>query len=130
MALAGAAATAAYFCVAIYLKRSYASPAPPGAIVVQITRPFDVRGFSAAKWSAPLAAFGDDEGIEAPQHSPAVLYEDGKPLGPGHSTFAEIATEGHGRYFHGIKELIFSSSDNSDPNRNGRRYWLVIPKDK
>jgi hypothetical protein len=50
------------------------------------------------------------------------LYEDGRQLGPGHSTHEEIRRLGGGRFSHWGTDLLFSSSDNSDPSRNGRRY--------
>jgi lysophospholipase L1-like esterase len=50
------------------------------------------------------------------------VFEDGKPLGPGNSIHTVIAENGHGRFsfWHGY--LYFSSSDNSDPRINGRKY--------
>ena len=61
-------------------------------------------------------------------HSPVIVYEDGKPLGPAHSNFADISTLGHGRFAYWTGQgLIFSTSDGSDPNSNGRRYWAVVP---
>ncbi|TKW76083.1 MAG: hypothetical protein DI543_21720 [Bradyrhizobium icense] len=52
------------------------------------------------------------------------LFEDGKPLGPGHAAHTAIRTEGHGRYSHWGPNLWFSSSDSSDPRSNGRRYSI------
>jgi len=54
--------------------------------------------------------------------SKLVLYEDGKPLGPAHSLHDDIRTKGGGRYSHWTDTLYFSASDNSDPNKNGRKY--------
>jgi len=62
--------------------------------------------------------------------SPIELYEDDKPLGPAHSTQDDVANLGHGRFSHWRKNgttLYWSSSDNSDPNTNGRAYWVVKP---
>ncbi|MBR1206631.1 hypothetical protein JQ562_30470 [Bradyrhizobium sp. AUGA SZCCT0051] len=62
--------------------------------------------------------------------SSARLYEDDKPLGPANSKQEEIATIGHGLFAltHGVPGspvvLTFSSSDNSDPSTNGRKYRL------
>ena len=57
------------------------------------------------------------------------LLEDGKPLGPAHALHQSIRDEGGGRYSHWTgNALIFSTSDNSDPNANGRDYsveWSV-----
>lgn len=64
--------------------------------------------------------------------SPIMVYEDGKPIGPAHSTPHDtIGTLGHGRFSHwkagDTSMLVFSSSDNSDPETNGRDYWVVKP---
>lgn len=55
------------------------------------------------------------------------LTEDGLPLGPPASADADVNVLGHGRYslLAGPPAvLLFSSSDNTDPNQNGRRYRL------
>lgn len=64
------------------------------------------------------------------KRSPIEIYEDERPIGPPHSTHAAIARLGRGRYSHwsnGGALFIFSSSDNSDPQKNGRAYWAVKP---
>ena len=50
------------------------------------------------------------------------------PLGPGLSPHHEIEKIGLGRYSH-WKDMgiLLSTSDNSDPNTNGRAYWAVLP---
>jgi hypothetical protein len=56
------------------------------------------------------------------------LYENGRRLGPADSSVDDISTLGRGRFSYtknnGIT-IIWSSSDNSDPNTNGRAYWVV-----
>lgn len=60
-----------------------------------------------------------------PDRSPLRLLEDGKPLGPPHSLHQRIREEGQGRYSHWAENvLFFSTSDNSDPNENGREYMI------
>lgn len=54
------------------------------------------------------------------------LTEDGVPLGPANATHAEIREEGRGAYSHWLTALYFSTSDNSDPSRNGRAYVVEI----
>jgi predicted O-methyltransferase YrrM len=66
--------------------------------------------------------------------SPLVVLEDGRPLAQPHALHAEIREQGQGRYSHWTyragadrngatyREVLFSTSDNSDPNSNGRRY--------
>jgi hypothetical protein len=74
-----------------------------------------------------LLPYADDPKLEGGR-SPVVIYEENKPLGPAHSNFADISKLGHGRFTYWIGQgLLFSTSDGSDPNRNGRRYWAVVP---
>jgi len=53
-----------------------------------------------------------------------LLYEDGRPLGPAHAAHASIRSAGHGAFSHWKDALYFATSDNSDPNLNGRQYAL------
>ena len=75
---------------------------------------------------APLEAQADN--LEQPYRSPLQLYENDAPLGPAHSLHALIRSTGSGRFSHwGPRQiLLFSTSDNSDPNRNGRAYTIKI----
>jgi pectate lyase len=50
------------------------------------------------------------------------LFEDGRALPYPHSTHDDIRELGAGRYSHWGEVVFFSSSDNTDPSRNGRRY--------
>jgi|SRR5271154_760331 len=126
--LAAAVVYAAYLPVALWLKRAYVPmPAPPGQ-AMPLFRIQHATGFafhsSLEYLFLPLA----DDTPEA-QHSPARLYENDKPLGPAHSDPVDIEHLGSGRYSHlKGKGLVFSTSDNSDPNTNGRNYWVVLPK--
>ncbi|KAB2861890.1 MAG: hypothetical protein F9K39_12160 [Exiguobacterium chiriqhucha] len=61
---------------------------------------------------------------EAPTRSLLMLYEDDHPLGPPHSKHDDIRERGGGRYSHWEEWILFSTSDNTDPNRNGRKYWV------
>lgn len=68
---------------------------------------------------------------DAPERSTLQLYEDDTPLGPAQSPLYEIAVLGHGRYMHwkhNYSAFAFSSSDGTDPNTNGRTYWVERPK--
>jgi SAM-dependent methyltransferase len=57
-----------------------------------------------------------------PERSPLMLYEDGVPVGFPHQRPHHIASRGGGRYLHANGELLFSSTDGSDPNTSGHRY--------
>ncbi|PWC40453.1 hypothetical protein TSO352_01085 [Azospirillum sp. TSO35-2] len=56
------------------------------------------------------------------------FMEDGRPLGPPDQLHDDVRQEGNGRYSHWSDGLWFSTSDNSDPNTNGRDYTIsVVP---
>ena len=56
--------------------------------------------------------------------STVAMLEDGKPLRP-HSLHDDIRRLGGARFSHWKDYILFSSSDGSDPRRNGRRYTLA-----
>jgi hypothetical protein len=53
------------------------------------------------------------------------VYENGRALGPAHSVHSSIRQVGEGRFAHWGESLFFSTSDNSDPNLNGRKYVIT-----
>ena len=73
-----------------------------------------------------LDDFGPGDRPESLNSSPLVLYEDGRALGPMHTPHADIAAQGKGAFSHWDARLWFSTSDNSDPNTNGRCYEVRI----
>jgi hypothetical protein len=120
-----------YFPVALWLKRSYVPlPRPPGTVaqVVNAVK-FPDNGFAyfSAAPAPGLVAIADTP--DAPRRSSIVLYEDLTPLGPAHSSIADIRLIGHGRFSHTEKGFIFTASDDSDPAKNGHHYWAVLPTD-
>jgi predicted O-methyltransferase YrrM len=54
------------------------------------------------------------------------LFENDQPLGPAHSLHVDVREKGLGHYSHWGEYLYFSTSDNSDPRLNARRYWYRI----
>src|SRR5262245_36672549 len=52
--------------------------------------------------------------------STLAVYEDGRPLPLPHCLHDEVRAHGLGRYLHWGPRVLFSASDNSDPNTNGR----------
>ncbi|MBR1280121.1 hypothetical protein [Bradyrhizobium sp. AUGA SZCCT0283] len=65
---------------------------------------------------------------EEPTRSPIMIYENDRPLGPAHSTTADIKSLGLGHYIHVEGVIYFSTSDNTDPRTNGRQYsWTIGP---
>lgn len=120
-----------YFPLAVWVDHSYVNLVPKGKIVVQLVKPFETHDYaniSQQEILKRLAQWADDEKAD-PQQSPIVIYEDRTQLGPGHSAFTAIAKQGAGRFAHWRKGVVFSASDNSDPNTNGRNYWAVLPEE-
>jgi hypothetical protein len=66
---------------------------------------------------------------DSPDH-PAIstlrLFENGVELGPAHSNHADIRKYGQGQFSHWGNTLYFSSSDNTDPLKNGRKYTYTM----
>jgi hypothetical protein len=76
-------------------------------------------------WFAPLPDLVDRaDAIETPLRSDVQLLEDGVLLPCGHTPHGCIEHFGNGRYSHWKSQLYFSTSDNSDPNINGRTYSI------
>jgi len=67
---------------------------------------------------------GDSD--SSPSSSTLKLFENGKELGPAHSSHKSIRTYGRGRFSHWGNTLYFSSSDRTDPRKNGRKYTFSI----
>jgi hypothetical protein len=59
--------------------------------------------------------------------SPAIVYENGVPLALPNSKPKSIKYDGNGRYSVSNGYLYFTSSDNTDPRTNGRKYELAWP---
>jgi hypothetical protein len=107
---------AVYFPVAIYLKYSYVP-----------TEPAKFQRLSGHSFLMKQADNPSADSPDNPTRSTLVLYEDGKPLGPAHSSHQDIRDIGLGRFSHWRDMgLIFSTSDNSDPNTNGNSYTVRI----
>src|SRR5215218_11098842 len=82
-------------------------------------------GFSYTTPSAELEASADSSGF--PLRSRHVICEDNWVIGPSHSRHADIVNLGAGRFSHWESLFVFSTSDNSNPNTNGRKYVAVTP---
>lgn len=59
-------------------------------------------------------------------NSPVYVFEDKQQLSFPNSIHADIVRHGAGRFSHWGNELLFSSTDNSDPHSNGRVYEIAI----
>ena len=74
-------------------------------------------------WVAPvrrLRHLADSSG--SPGRSTLVVYENSIPLHRAHVPHDLIRNEGKGVYSHWGDAIFFSTTDNSDPNSNGRAY--------
>jgi len=74
-----------------------------------------------AYWSGGVYPPTATDDMES-HRSTLMLYEDGHPLGPAHTLHAIIRETGRGAFSHWRGRILFSTSDNSDPRTNGRRY--------
>jgi SAM-dependent methyltransferase len=94
-----------------------------------VASPFQRRRGHMWAIAAPhLARLADNAGPpEMPRRSPVFLFEDGRQLVYPHSIHHHIARVGRGRFSHWGDRIYFSTSDNSNPNTNGRSYLLVYP---
>jgi hypothetical protein len=59
--------------------------------------------------------------------SPAIVTENGTPLGPSNAQHADIREKGRGHFSFWHESIYFSASDNTDPRTNGRRYAISYP---
>lgn len=126
--IGAATVLAIYFPVAYAVSSPPPIPPTPNALMISgITQFGRDKTAHMFLFGAPNLARWEDDDFHN-QHSPVVVYENDKPLGPAHSAHHEIETIGFGRYAHwkGFG-IMFSTSDNTDPRYNGRTYWLVLP---
>lgn len=74
----------------------------------------------------PTVLLGWPSDLETMNGSRLVLLEDGVPLRGAHAMREEVVEAGTGRYAHLGGAVRFSTSDNSDPRTNGRRYAIAL----
>jgi hypothetical protein len=79
-------------------------------------------------WSLPLSAsdFPGSDDVTDASRSCLLVKEDGRELGPPHTSHQLLIQDGGGAYSHWRDVLWFSTSDNSSPNDNGRAYSVEI----
>jgi hypothetical protein len=101
-----------------------ASALTPFSPSVLLPGPFTrEKGFAWQISLEGLSRFADNE--EYPHRSMLSLLENGMPLRGAHAPLDEIRNVGQGRFSHWKDAILFSTSDNSDPNQTGRRYDLA-----
>ena len=82
------------------------------------------QGYSWTLYFPKLTRWADS--LELPEYSTLMIYENGRAFGLGHSNHDSIRNIRGGRFSHWGDELYFSSSDNSNPNTNGKQYSIKI----
>lgn len=99
-------------------------PCPPGE---PIRMPMPFEHFGGQSWSVALPELERlaDNMTETPNGSTVAICENRRLLGPAHATLRDITKSGRGQYLHWGRHLVFSTSDNSDPNANGRSYLAI-----
>ncbi|MBV8755454.1 MAG: hypothetical protein JO328_21580 [Hyphomicrobiales bacterium] len=109
------------FGITVLLLERFGGPPDDcdGDRLIAMNPPFDSNGGKA--FVAHIQVPGADTN-EMPRRSTLVVCEDHKRLGPAHTLHEDIRGTGRGRYSHWGADVIFSSSDDSDPNTNRRRY--------
>ncbi len=75
-------------------------------------------------YTAPVLQNGDtaDDMLK----SKLILLEDGLPLRQRHEHHSTIIRVGRGAYSHWERHILFSTSDNTDPNKNQRVYSYAV----
>jgi hypothetical protein len=107
-------------------------PPCPVGVTVDLFPPFRKMGPGSMAFIAALSSMnGSADSPSEPNQSAIAVCENDRLLGPAHSIHKEISEAGRGRFSH-WKDigLIFSASDNSDPNINRRSYYAVAPAGK
>jgi len=75
-------------------------------------------------WQAKLATEFSTPSTSA--DASLMVYENDTPVGFARQSKPAISRLGAGRYRHEGPDLFFSSTDNSNPNENGRRYAVCL----
>ncbi|SDD76833.1 Pectate lyase [Mucilaginibacter pineti] len=73
---------------------------------------------------SPIPVDGDSN--TQPTVSTLKVYENGVALGPAHAVHSDIRDIGKGAFSHWSNGLYFSTSDNSSPITNGRKYTYTL----
>jgi SAM-dependent methyltransferase len=104
---------------------NYWDEATAARVRVPLSPPFAAAGGHAFVADIPEYESSADD-LSDPRRSRLMLFEAGAPVGFAHQTHADIIAHGAGRYSHWRRQLMFSATDNSDPNSNGRKYHVLL----
>jgi hypothetical protein len=97
----------------------------PNRQIVPLRNFIHDEGFSWAAHAPELKVYSD--GPDALVRSPVIVLENDRALGPPHSSHASIRTQGGGAYSHWMDQVLLSTTDDSNPNDNGRHYVAIVP---
>jgi hypothetical protein len=112
-------------CFLVLTGRIRVSPRGFALRLLAVLRPRfkgDLMEMSHEKGNCYVASLGRKLISDSNGRSRLILFEDGQALPYAHSTHDDIRETGSGHYSHWGDAVFFSSSDNSDPSKNGRRY--------
>lgn len=113
-----------------WMKKIYFSNPPittDMATLMRLDGPFQHEIGQA--WLFKLPQFVDQADTATKQSfSKLMLFEDGVMLQHNHTLHSVIRDSGKGTYSHWNEHLLFSSTDNTDPNTNGRKYEIAFAK--
>jgi hypothetical protein len=124
--LIGASILVGSFVVTLLALNHFSPSCPSGVAMVPLQGPFTKTSKQGVAYATNLQEWSDfSDDPENTSRSNALVCENNVPLGPAHSFQGNIETMGQGRFAHWKTVVIFSASDNSDPNTNGRRYSIV-----
>jgi hypothetical protein len=112
-----------YFAVATYLEKTYVPPPSPTDGQVWLPRPL---GSDTAFVSTFELLDGCADNNDQPFRSPVIVYENGKPLGPAHTMIDGISKAAFSHWQ--TIGIIFSDSDDHNPNINRKRYTVLPVK--
>ena len=98
-----------------------AEPDEGDLVEVSLDPPFRHEGGNSWVGTLPGDVEGGDS-LQEPRRSMLRFFEKDLGLGPAHSIHDTVRQSGRGAYSHWGDVIYFSTSDNSDPNTNGRTY--------
>lgn len=90
----------------------------------RLSGPFTSAKGYAWRCALPSAPFFQASASDSQRRFSLMLSEDARPLGSARSPRAAIERYGRGRYDYDDTGFYFSTPDHSDPNTNGRGYFL------
>jgi hypothetical protein len=114
----------------IYLPLAFFLNERPGADANILRGPFIRYENTYAFRVYPVVPGSTPDDKDHVEQSTLQLCENGKPLGPAHSVHGDVTAIGRGHYSYWRSYetvLLFSTSDNSDPNTHGRTYSVADP---